>query len=193
MFPKFWDVRRIIPISVPLCLRPERSDVPISPAISSASGLGELWSKALSRAVGDADDIEPSEDGPEWLNLKTWTVSVEEETQSSVEVVLNDMLYILEGIEPRRNWYSLCPSGTEKTRIIVPLSEAVARSVPSPLSAMHASGERCASMTLIASSFKVSKIKTSPLVGETWVVPGGACAGGLNGVGGAFCGRGYAR
>ena len=58
--------------------------------------------------------------------------------------------------------------------MIVPLSEAVARSVPSPLSVMHANGDRCASTTLIASSFKVSKIRTSPLVGVTWVVPGGA-------------------
>lgn len=51
--------------------------------------------------------------------------------------------------------------------MIVPLSEAVARSVPSLLSVIHANGDRCASTTLIASSFKVSKIKTSPLVGET--------------------------
>lgn len=58
--------------------------------------------------------------------------------------------------------------------MIVPLSEAVARSVPSLLSVMQASGDRCASTTLIASNFKVSKIKTSPLVGETWVLPGGA-------------------
>lgn len=51
--------------------------------------------------------------------------------------------------------------------MIVPLSEAVARSVPSPFSVIHANGDRWASTTLIASSFKVSKIKTSPLVGVT--------------------------
>jgi hypothetical protein len=50
----------------------------------------------------------------------------------------------------------------------------VAIRVPSLLRVMHAKGERCASMTLMASSFKVSKIRTSPLVGETCVLPGGA-------------------
>lgn len=58
--------------------------------------------------------------------------------------------------------------------MIVPLSDAVAISVPSLFNVIHASGDRCASMTLMASSFKVSKIKTSPLVGVTCVVPGGA-------------------
>jgi hypothetical protein len=32
-----------------------------------------------------------------------WMVSVEEETQRRVEVVLKDMLYMCEGMEPRRN------------------------------------------------------------------------------------------
>lgn len=70
------------------------------------------------------------------------TVSVDDDTHSSVDVVLKDMLYILEGIDPRLNWKSLLPSGTENTRMIVPLSEAVARSVPSLLSAIHANGDR---------------------------------------------------
>lgn len=77
--------------------------------------------------------------------------------------------------------------------MIVPLSEAVAKSVPSLLSVIHAKGDRCASTTLIASSFNVSNIKTSPLVGDTWVLPGGAWAGGVKLEGGAFCGSGYAR
>jgi hypothetical protein len=94
-------------------------------------------------------------------------VSVEDDTQSRVDVVLKDMLQMRDGMEPRRNWYSLWPSGTENTRIIVPLSEAVASRVPSLLSVMHASGERCASMTFIASNFEESKIRTSPVVGET--------------------------
>lgn len=75
--------------------------------------------------------------------------------------------------------------------MIVPLSEAVASKVPSLFSAMSAKGERWASMTLIASSLTASKIRTSPVVGETWVVPGGACAG-VFAAAGAFCGRGYA-
>lgn len=94
-------------------------------------------------------------------------------------------------MEPRRNWYSLWPSGTEKMRMMVPLSEAVASKVPSLFSAMSARGERWASMTLIASSFTASKIRTSPVVGDTCVVPGGACAGVLAAAG-AFWGSGYA-
>lgn len=101
--PTFWEVRRIIPIRVPLCFRPERSDGLLSSVVSSASALEELWSKALSWDVCDTDGTELSEDVRAWLNLNTWTVSVEEETQRRVEVVLNDMLYILDGIEPRRN------------------------------------------------------------------------------------------
>lgn len=62
--------------------------------------------------------------------------------------------------------------------MIVPLSDAVASSVPSLLSVMHANGDRCASTTLMASSFRVSKIRTSPLVGVICVLPGGAWAGG---------------
>ena len=79
-----------------------------------------------------------------------------------------------EGMEPRRNWYSFRASGTEKTRMMVPLSDAVARRVPSLLRAMHKSGERCASTTLMASSFTASKRRTSPLVGGMCVAPGGA-------------------
>lgn len=72
---------------------------------------------------------------------KMWTVSVAEETLSKVEFELNDMLYILAGIEPLLNWYSFCASGIEKTRIIVPFSDAVANSVPSLFNAMHDKGE----------------------------------------------------
>lgn len=79
-----------------------------------------------------------------------------------------------EGMEPRRNWYNLRAAGIEKTRIMVPLSEAVARRVPALLTAMHERGERCASTTLIASSFRASKSSTSPAVGGICDVPGGA-------------------
>lgn len=68
----------------------------------------------------------------------------------------------------------------------MPLSEAVARRVPSLFKAMQQSGDLCASMTLMASSLTVSKIKTSPLVGDTCVDRGGECDGGLRDEGGAF-------
>lgn len=53
----------------------------------------ELWlSDLLPRVVGENDEGDPSGDVPWWLNLKRWIVSVEEETQSRVDVVLKDML-----------------------------------------------------------------------------------------------------
>lgn len=70
-----------------------------------------------------------------------WTVSVADETLSRVDAELNDMLYILAGMEPLLNWYSFCASGIEKTRMMVPFSDAVASRVPSLLSAMQDSGE----------------------------------------------------
>lgn len=96
---------------------------------------------------------------------KMWTVSVAEETLSRVDVELNDMLYILAGMEPRLNWYSFCASGMEKMRIMVPFSDAVASSVPSLFSATQDRGELCASITLTASILVASYISTSPLVG----------------------------
>ena len=91
-----------------------------------------------------------------------------------------------EGMEPRRNWYNFCAEGTEKTRIIVPLSEAVARSVPALLIVMQERGERWASTTLMASSFRASNIRTEPLVGGMCEPPGGACEGGAKDDGAAF-------
>lgn len=77
--------------------------------------------------------------------------------------------------------------------MIVPLSEAVARRVPSLFKVTDERGDLWASTTLIASSFSVSNIRASPVVGDTWVVPGGVWAGGAKDEGGALCGRGYAR
>lgn len=77
--------------------------------------------------------------------------------------------------------------------MMVPLSEAVARRVPVLLTAMQERGERCASTTLMASSFNASKRRTSPLVGGMCVAPrgpGGVCDGGAKEEGMAFCGRG---
>ena len=73
--------------------------------------------------------------------MKICTVSVAEETHKSVDVMLKAILKILAGIEPLLNWYNLPASGTEKTRMIVPLSEAVANFVPSLLKAIHESGD----------------------------------------------------
>jgi hypothetical protein len=94
---------------------------------------------------------------------------------------------------PLLNWYSLVPFGKEKTLIIVPVSEAVANNVPSLFNAMHDKGARCASTTLSASNFKVSNIRTSPVVGGTKLEGGGACEGRLSPVSSLALGRGYAR
>lgn len=96
---------------------------------------------------------------------KMWTVSVAEDTLSRVDVELKDMLNILAGIDPLRNWYSFCASGIEKTRMMVPFSDAVASRVPSLFSAMQERGELCASITFTASIFVASYMRTSPLVG----------------------------
>ncbi len=121
-----------------------------------------------------------------------WTVSVVDETHSRVELKLKDMLYIVEGYVPLRNWYSLVPFGSEKTRIMVPVSDAVAKSVPSLLRAMQDKGALCASTTFKASSFRASNIRTSPEVGATKVDRGGACDGRLSPVSSLGFGSGYA-
>lgn len=64
--------------------------------------------------------------------------------------------------------------------MIVPLSDAVARRVPALLTTIQERGERCASTTLIASSFRASNRRTSPVVGGICVIPGGAWEGGAN-------------
>ena len=66
---------------------------------------------------------------------------------------------------PRRNCHSFFASGTEKTRTTVPLSDAVASIVPDALSARHAMGVLWAWMTLRAERLRVSKRRTSPVVG----------------------------
>ena len=85
-----------------------------------------------------------------------------------------------DGMEPRRNWKSLRAAGIEKTRMIVPFSDAVARRVPVLLTTMQERGERCASTTLIASSLSASNRSTSPVVGGICEIPGGAWAGVAN-------------
>lgn len=70
--------------------------------------------------------------------------------------------------------------------MIVPLSDAVARIVPSLFRIIHDKGDRWASTTLIASSLTVSNSNTSPEVGTTWALPGGAWDGAANGDAAAF-------
>ena len=53
--------------------------------------------------------------------------------------------------------------------MMVPLSEAVARIVPSLFNTIQDSGDLCASTTLIASSLMVSNKRTSPVVGTICV------------------------
>ena len=89
-------------------------------------------------------------------------------------------------MDPRRNWYNFRADGIEKTLMIVPLSEAVARRVPVLLMVMHERGERCASAKLTASSRRVSKSRTLPLVGAICVALGGTCDGGAKEEGAAF-------
>lgn len=76
--------------------------------------------------------------------------------------------------------------------MIVPVSEAVARRVPSLFNAMQDSGARCAPTTLMAFSDNVSKMRTSPEVGATYVGPGGAWDGRLSAVSSRGFGIGYA-
>lgn len=73
---------------------------------------------------------------------------------------------------------------------MVPLSEAVARSVPSVLRATCESGDLCASTTFTASSLRASKRRTSPVKGAGWPEVGGAWEGGENGEGLDEVGRG---
>ena len=95
--PTFCDVRLIIPIRVPLCFRCEAGtdcepwliDLPSSDSLPPGLRL-------LSRVVGDEDRAEVSS-APfgrcgEPPSLKTWTVSVADETHRRVEVVLKAML-----------------------------------------------------------------------------------------------------
>lgn len=142
---------------------------PSSPCSPSKYGLVSLlWLSRLEDVVaGHVGEVGSSPVAIlSFPSLKIWMVSEADETQSSVVVTLKAMLYIREGIEPLLNWYSLLPSGTEKTRIMVPLSDAVAIIVPSLLNIMQDSGDLCASTTLIASSFEASNSRISPEVGE---------------------------
>jgi hypothetical protein len=70
--------------------------------------------------------------------------------------------------------------------MMVPLSDAVARIVPSLFRTTHESGDLCASTTLMASNFTVSNNRTSPVVGTIWVLLGGVWDGGAKAEAAAF-------
>jgi hypothetical protein len=144
-FPTVWDVRRIMLANVGFA--GFRSGVGISPMLSPNSSVVSWLTRLLLRPrVTEGGPVGPEETLLLRLECgvsrrKMWTVSVADETLSSVDLELNDMLNILAGMEPLRNWYSFCASGIEKTRMMVPFSDAVANSVPSLLSAMQDKGE----------------------------------------------------
>jgi hypothetical protein len=94
---------------------------------------------------------------------------------------------------PLRNWYNFSPPGTENTRMMVPVSDAVARRVPSLLRAMQESGARCASTTFMFLRDKVSNISISPDIGGTNLDIGGAWAGRLSPGSSLAFGKGYAK
>lgn len=183
-------------VSVPLLMVRERSSpgwdslgAGLSSRITSVLLLFLLWEECeergrrlvlsmLSFRLAVLDDVvvdSACSDGVGEQSLNMWTVSLALLTQRRVLVALNAMLYMREGMLPRRNWYSFFADGTEKTRMMVPLSEAVARRVPALLRQMQERGERCAWMTLMAWSLRASKIKTSPFGEGIRFDVGGAC------------------
>ncbi len=83
----------------------------------------------------------------------------------SDDMRLKLILKIRADCDPLLNCHNFFASGTENTRTTVPLSDAVASIVPVALRARHAIGVLCAWMTLIAERLRVSKRRTSPVVG----------------------------
>jgi len=134
------------------------------PAVGDSAPLSKLRERFHLSFVDFGESGMPLPTAP---RRKICTVSVVEETQSRVELKLKDMLYIVDGYVPLRNWYSFVPFGRENTLIIVPVSEAVASKVPSLFKAMQDNGARWASTTFNALSSTASKIKTDPDVGAT--------------------------
>ena len=92
-------------------------------------------------------------------------VDESDETASKVSARLKLILQILAFELPLLNCHNCLASGTEKTRMTVPLSEAVASIVPVELRERCAIGDLCAWTTFKAESEMVSNNKTSPVVG----------------------------
>jgi hypothetical protein len=86
-----------------------------------------------------------------------WTVPWSEETASQVESKLNAMLWISAASAPRLSSWSAWPECESHTRISVPRSDAVARRVPSRLSARQESEPSCAAISV---GLRMSKSST---------------------------------
>lgn len=110
------------------------------------------------------------------------TVSVSLLTHSRDETGLKAMLKMRAPYVPRRNWATLSPFGTLNTRITVPLSLAVARSVPDELSVTHARGDLCAWMMLVTLSESASNRMTSPGLEDDELDAEGGAEEGMDGL-----------
>ena len=107
LVPTFCEVRRIRPIKVPFAFLAV-TDVGNSESFRSSLGsAGEPLPSLHRLLLKKPTELSGDGTGSCGPNLKIWMVSVADETQRSVEVTLNDMLKIREGMEPLRNWYSL--------------------------------------------------------------------------------------
>lgn len=112
LVPTFCEVRRIRPMKVPFGFLALTEDASSESFISSPGSTGDSlpWlQRRLSKKPGDLLGGDTGSTNGEVCgpSLKIWTVSVADETQRRVEVTLNDILKIREGMEPLRNWYSL--------------------------------------------------------------------------------------
>lgn len=117
------------------------------------------------------DGGDPAFCGP---SLKICTVSCAELTASKLDTTLKLMEYILASLVPLLNWYSFSAPGVLHTRMTVPLSEAVARSVPVELIERNEMGDLCAWITLDTVKERVENRRTSPDWEAVGVVGGGA-------------------
>lgn len=76
-------------------------------------------------------------------------MSVSELTASKLDTALKEIEKILAEYDPRLNWKTFSPFGTEKTLMTVPLSDAVAINVPVELKEIMASGALWAWITFV--------------------------------------------
>src|SRR6266702_3430534 len=93
---------------------------------------------------------------------------------------------------PRRNWYSFSALGTPHTRMTVPFSEAVVRSVPVLFNASAEIGALCARIIWETVRDFVEKSRTSPDAAAAEDGAGGVCDVAETSAG-TGTGEGYAR
>lgn len=121
------------------------------------------------------------------------TVSCAELTARSVETRLKLIEYIRASRVPLRNWYNFSAPGMLHTRMTVPLSDAVASSVPVELIARKEIGALCAWMTFATVSERVENNRTSPVCCPACGGDVGCADGCARGDVGDGTGDGYAR